>query len=96
MPLHPPAEVRPGRPALHPHSAHDLTLLHHITLFDQNFRLVQIGGDQALAVIEKGESALKVQTCLSKGHQAAGRRPDGRPHGGSHVDAVMGAFGLAI
>jgi len=43
--------MRPCGAPLHAHSANNLTLRHKLVLFDEHLGLMQIGRDQALAVI---------------------------------------------
>ncbi len=63
---------------------------------DVEARLVQIGGDQALAVIDQGQAALEMHAGSGQGDEAIGGRVDRRARRRGQVDAVVGPGGRAV
>lgn len=96
MPLHAPAEMGPGRPAFLANGPDHLALGHDLTLLHQHLRLMQVGRDQALSVVQQGQAALEVKTCFSKGHKCAGGSMDRRSRWRSHVVAIVRSLGHPI
>ena len=53
--------MRPGRPAGHADPAYRLTAPQFLARGDLDAGLMQVGGDQALAVIDQDQPALEMQ-----------------------------------
>ena len=95
-PLHPPAEVRPGCPALHPDRADDLTALDALAWPNAKPGLVQVGRDQALAVVDHRQPALVVESGLRKADPPGSRSQDRRSPGRREVGTEVRGHGLAV
>ena len=81
--------MRAGRPSRHADPPDRFAAPQLLARGDLDPGLVQIGGDQSLAVIDQDQTALEMQIRFGEDHPAGGRRADHRPLRRGEVDAVV-------
>jgi hypothetical protein len=90
-PLHPPAQVRAGGPALHADATDFLAARQTLADRDVDPGLVEVAADQTLAVVDQDQTALEMHAAAAEGDDAVGGGADRRALRRGQIDAVVRA-----